>query len=81
MEAVRIITPVKDSIELTLRAIEAVSASELSLPYVYTVYNDFCTPENSRKLQEASLRFGFTLVNLADITVNPSPNYLLILRR
>lgn len=80
MQKVHIITPVKDSIELTLKTIESITASIISIPYTYTVYNDFSTEENTRILEEASISYGFTLVNLADITQNPSPNYMLVLQ-
>lgn len=81
MKRLRIITPVKDSIDLTLETAEAVLASKLDMPYTYTLYNDFSTPENTARLEEAAARMGFGLVNLADITTHPSPNYLLVLQR
>ena len=80
MKRIHIITPVKDSIELTLQTIDAIMASELRTPFTYTVYNDFSTEENTARLREASGRLGFELVNLADITTHPSPNYLLVLQ-
>jgi len=80
MKKINVITPVKDSIELTLQTIKAISASEISVPCSYTVYNDFSTPENTELLRNAAASYGFTLVNLADITDHPSPNYLLILQ-
>lgn len=80
MKCIHIITPVKDSIELTLQTIEAVMSSDFKSPFVYTVYNDFSTEENTAKLQNASKRLGFELVNLSDITKHPSPNYLLVLQ-
>jgi hypothetical protein len=81
MKAVHIITPVKDSIELSLQTIEAVCASEVDIPHHYTVYDDFSTPANRMLLAEASQRLGFELVHLADLTTHPSPNYLLVLQR
>lgn len=80
MKELHIITPVKDSIQLTLETIHAVLASDLNVPFIYTVYNDFSTEENTRILEDASRESGFSLVNLSDITTNPSPNYLLILQ-
>ncbi|MBQ8673339.1 MAG: glycosyltransferase family 2 protein [Bacteroides sp.] len=80
MNSIHIITPVKDSIDLTLQTAEAIMASELTLPFTYTIYNDFSTPENTLRLQEAAERLGFRLVNLADVTDHPSPNYLLVLQ-
>lgn len=81
MKCLHIITPVKDSIELTLETVKAVLDSDISVPYTYTVYNDFSTPENTLKLEKASKDYGFHLVNLVDITDHPSPNYLLVLQK
>lgn len=80
MQSIHIITPVKDSIDLTLQTIEAVMSSDLKAPFIYTVYNDFSTAENTAKLKEASEKWGFELVNLSDITTHPSPNYLFVLQ-
>ena len=80
MKQLHIITPVKDSIELTLQTIESVLASQCQVPIHYTVYNDFSTPENSALLAEAAIRMGFELVNLSELTDHPSPNYLLVLQ-
>lgn len=76
-----IITPVKDSIDSTLKTVEAVLNSHITVPFTYTLYNDFSTPENTKRLEEAALKKGFCLVNLSDITSHPSPNYLLVLQR
>ena len=80
MKQVHIITPVKDSIDLTLETARAVLASRWHVPVTYTIYNDFSTDENTRRLEEASQELGFELVNLRDITSHPSPNYLLVLQ-
>ena len=55
MKCIHIITPVKDSIELTLQTVEAIVASDFQMPFTYTVYNDFSTEENTAKLQDLSL--------------------------
>lgn len=55
-------------------------ASGFQTPFIYTVYNDFSTEENTVRLKEASEKLGFELVNLAEITDHPSPNYLLVLQ-
>ncbi len=81
MKGLHIITPVKDSIETTLDTIKAIMSSEINVPFTYTIYNDNSTPENTEILKKASVEFGFTLVNIADITDHPSPNYLLVLRK
>lgn len=80
MKGIHIITPVKDSIELTLKTIEAVMRSQVQAAYTYTVYNDFSTPENTALLENAARQYGFTLLNLSDLTRHPSPNYLLVLQ-
>ena len=80
MKQLHIITPVKDSIELTIQTIEAILTSDITVPYTYFVYNDFSSEENTARLKEASQKMGFELVNLSDLTDHPSPNYLLILQ-
>ena len=80
MEKIHIITPVKDSIDLTIETAKAVLDSEINVPYTYTIYNDFSTPENTARLEKAAAEMGFNLVNLSDITDHPSPNYLLVLQ-
>ena len=54
MKQLHIITPVKDSIESTLDTIKAIMASDIKVPFTYTIYNDFSTEENTRRLEEAS---------------------------
>ena len=76
MKQLHIITPVKDSIELTLQTIESILSSDFAIPYHYYVYNDFSTDENTARLREASEKMGFELINLSDLTDHPSPNYL-----
>ena len=73
MKCIHIITPVKDSIELTLQTAEAILKSDFTVPFHYTIYNDFSTDENTKQLKEASLKMGFELVNLSEITSHPSP--------
>lgn len=80
MKALHIITPVKDSIDSTIQTVKAVLSSKLSVPFIYTIYNDFSSEENTRRLEEASRELGFELVNLSDVTTHPSPNYLLVLQ-
>jgi hypothetical protein len=75
-----VITPVKDAIESTMDTVRAIAASQLQTPWSYIIYNDYSTAENTRLLAEAARDGGFTLVNLADATGHPSPNYLWILQ-
>ena len=81
MTRLHIITPVKDSIDSTLQTVAAIKASQIDIPHTYTLYNDFSTPENTARLEEASREMNFRLVNLSDLTQHPSPNYLLVLQR
>ena len=81
MKCLHIITPVKDSIDFTLETVQAIVNSELKVPFTYTVYNDFSTEENTRRLEKASRERGFRLGNLSDLTDHPSPNNLLVLQK
>ena len=45
MQELLIITPVKDSIDHTIRTMEAVVQSELTVPHRYVVYNDNRRPK------------------------------------
>lgn len=80
MNKLHIITPVKDSLNTILQTIESVMNSEVSVNFSYSVYNDFSKEETTTQLELASKKLGFNLVNLKDITMHPSPNYLLILQ-
>lgn len=73
-----VITPVKDSIETTMRTIEAVSKS--TGIFDYYIFNDFSKPETKNTLEKNSSVYGYKLINLEDHTNNPSPNYKLILQ-
>ena len=80
MSKLHIITPVKDSLETTLRTIDGIMRSEIDANFSYTIYNDFSSDETTQKLTTESEKQGFSLVNLKNITSHPSPNYLLILQ-
>lgn len=80
MKCLHIITPVKDSIDSTLETVKAILNSDITVPFTYTVYNDFSTEENTHRLEKVAQELHFRLVNLADITNHPSPNYLLVLQ-
>lgn len=81
MKSLHIITPVKDSIDTTIDTVKAIMNSDIKVPFTYTIYNDFSTPENTQRLKKASKEYGFQLVNLSDLTDHPSPNYLLVLQK
>ncbi len=80
MSKLHIITPVKDSLETTLRTIDGIMSPEIDANFNYTIYNDFSSDETTQQLTNESEKQGFSLVNLKDITSHPSPNYLLILQ-
>jgi hypothetical protein len=73
-----VITPVKDSIQTTLKTIESVSASEGKFEYI--VFNDFSNSETRSLLEKNSRIYGYELINIEDLTTNPSPNYRLVLQ-
>lgn len=78
MPSLHVIMPVKDSPDTTREAIEALLHTDGGLDL--TVYNDFSTPENTDLLAEQARTHGFRLVNWADRTDHPSPNYRLTLQ-
>ena len=80
MKSIQVVTPVKDSIDTALQTIDAVLASEVTVPMTLFVYNDNSTPENSELLKRMSIEKGFELINLSDLTSHPSPNYLTVLQ-
>jgi hypothetical protein len=80
MSKLHIITPVKNSLETTLRTIDSIMKSDIKIDFTYTVYNDFSSDETTDKLKYEAEKQGFSLVNLKDITSHPSPNYLLVLQ-
>jgi len=73
-----VITPVKDSLKTTTETINSIINSEGE--FYYCVYNDFSTEETTRELMSLCSRYQFELINLADITSTPSPNYRLVLQ-
>lgn len=77
MSKTHIIMPVKDSMETTCEAIRAVM---LTPDADLTVYNDFSTAENTAVLASMANEMGFRLINWADRTDHPSPNYRLTLQ-
>jgi len=80
MSKLHIITPVKDSLETTIRTIDSIMKSDIKIDFTYTVYNDFSSDETTEKLQLEAEKQGFSLINLKEITSHPSPNYLLVLQ-
>ena len=81
MKGLDIITPVKDSIVLSEQTVRAVMASDLPMPFTYTVYDDNSTPENAARLEELARELGFRLIHIAQYVSHPSPNYLWVLQQ
>lgn len=71
-----IIMPVKDSIELTEKAIRAVVSSGHTL----CVYDDNSLTENALRLDELAEEIGINVVHISELTDHPSPNYRLVLQ-
>lgn len=78
MSSLHVIMPVKDSPNTTRQAIEALLHTDVGIDF--TVYNDFSTPDNTALLTDLAHQHGFRLINWADHTDHPSPNYRLTLQ-
>jgi hypothetical protein len=73
-----VITPVKNALQNTLEACQAISESTVPLRHI--VFNDFSEPETKAGLEAAAKTGHFELVHLEDHTQHPSPNYKLVLQ-
>ena len=73
-----VITPVKDSLITTTETIKSIQNSIGN--YQYCIFNDFSSAETTNTLKELSQKYKFDLINLEDVTTNPSPNYRLVLQ-
>ena len=73
MQPLHVIMPVKDSPETTREAITALMQTNGGIDL--TIYNDFSTDENTLMLKQLSSQMGFRLINWAELTDHPSPNY------
>ncbi|MDN3205869.1 glycosyltransferase family 2 protein [Algoriphagus sediminis] len=75
---VLVITPVKDSIDTTLDTAKAIAESRV--PHHHIIFNDFSSDESTKELESNKGKIGYELINLAEITDTPSPNYKLVLQ-
>jgi hypothetical protein len=73
-----VITPVKDSLKTTTETIRSVKNS--TGLFYYQIFNDFSTEETTFALNSMSIEYNFELINLAEVTNTPSPNYRLVLQ-
>lgn len=73
-----VITPVKDSLETTKMTIQAITKASGNFEYI--IFNDFSEEETTAFLEKATTEYGINLVNLSEVTSNPSPNYKLVLQ-
>jgi hypothetical protein len=73
-----VITPVKDSLETTIKTVKSVHKAHGDFSYI--LYNDFSTVETKQYLEKNKGTFNFDLINLEDLTTNPSPNYKMVLQ-
>ena len=73
-----VITPVKDSLKTTIETILSIINS--SGNFHYCIFNDFSSEETTAALKSLSVQHNFELINLAEITNTPSPNYRLVLQ-
>ena len=71
-----IIMPVKDSIEMTERAIRAIVHSGHTL----CIYDDNSSKENAQRLDILAKELGIQVVHISELTDQPSPNYRLVLQ-
>jgi GT2 family glycosyltransferase len=72
-----VITPVKDSPKTTIQTIESICMA--SGQFQYIVYDDFSGTETRELLFKFQKNLGFQLINLSELTQNPSPNYKIVL--
>lgn len=69
--------PVKDSIEMTEKAIRALVASG----HTMCIYDDNSQAENAKRLDELAEELNIGVVHISELTNHPSPNYRFVLQR
>ena len=75
-DKLHIIMPVKDSLEMTERAIRAIVDSGNTL----CVYDDNSLKDNAKRLDELAIETNIQVIHISDLTDHPSPNYRLVLQ-
>ena len=81
MNKLLVITPVKNSIDLTEKTIRAVMDSMDKQQMKYVVYDDFSDSETAQRLDVLACELCFEVVHLSDVIDSPSPNYRYILQK
>ena len=81
MNKLLVITPVKNSIDLTEKTIRAVMDSVDRQQMRYVVYDDFSECETVQILDALACELCFEVVHLSDFIESPSPNYRYILQK
>ena len=81
MKDLLIITPVKNSINLTEKTIRSVMNSVDKQHCRYVVYDDFSDVEVARRLDDLARELDFEVVHLSDVVDTPSPNYRYIMQK
>ena len=81
MNKLLVITPVKNSIDLTEKTIRAVMNSVDRRQMKYVVYDDFSDSETAQRLDALAYELSFEVVHLSDVIDSPSPNYRYILQK
>ncbi len=81
MKDLLIITPVKNSINLTEQTIRSVMDSIDRQHCKYVVYDDFSDSETAQRLDCLAGELNFEIVHLSDIINTPSPNYRYVLQK
>lgn len=75
-DALHIIMPVKDSINVAERAIRTIVNSG----YKLCIYDDNSLPRNAQYLDELAADLDIQVVHISDLTDHSSPNYRLVLQ-
>ena len=75
-DKLHIIMPVKDSLQMTERAIRAIVDSG----HTFCVYDDNSLKDNAKRLDELATETNIQVVHISDLTDHPSPNYRLVLQ-
>lgn len=73
-----VITPIKNSLDNSLKTIETVKNSDMNI--MYYIYDDFSDENISLTLKENSRKLDYSYIHLSHLTNTPSPNYLTTLK-